>query len=227
MADVRCSERCTVHASARIQAAGRSKHLGNVVKGNAKRKRVRLRVRLRGGAVERGRSGGPAPPARTGTGDPARRRRRGEPLTEDAGDGHAPSLSRPRARASRDREARGLSFAAPHEEGPLPHSPGRDRRARRARGAAGLRPRVERARPLARRRGRARRARACALVRPPQALRGGPEHPGRLPRPGGGAELLGLLVRALPGPSRRCWSAGTGGSRRTGAARCSAWTART
>lgn len=51
VAEVRCSERCTVHASARIQAAGRSKHLGNVVKGNAKRKRVRLRVRLRGGAM--------------------------------------------------------------------------------------------------------------------------------------------------------------------------------
>ena len=52
VAYVRCSERCSIEASARLRAAGRSGGLGPVAKAGAKGKRVRVRLSLRGRAAK-------------------------------------------------------------------------------------------------------------------------------------------------------------------------------
>ena len=52
VADVRCNERCSVAASARLRAAGRSCAVGTAAKTGARKKWVRIRIRVKGRAAK-------------------------------------------------------------------------------------------------------------------------------------------------------------------------------
>jgi hypothetical protein len=52
VADVRCNERCSVAASARLRAAGRTCDVGTAAKAGARRQWVRIRIRVKGRAAK-------------------------------------------------------------------------------------------------------------------------------------------------------------------------------